>query len=137
MLLCKRIIPERDKQRLIDAANRARTSWVTYAPYLDHFRAELRRSEGVAPEHVPEDMITLNSRFELTDSHTGQTSARTLVYPLERMSQDDVSALSPAGVALFGARVGDEVCWLTADGPETATIRRLIYQPEAAGDLHL
>jgi regulator of nucleoside diphosphate kinase len=131
------MIPERDKERLIDAVNQARNSWVTYAPYLDHFRSELRRAEGVAAEQVPEDMITLNSRFELTDSQTGQTSARTLVYPLERMSKGEVSALSPAGVALFGARVGDEVCWLTPDGPAAATIRRLIYQPEAAGDLHL
>jgi hypothetical protein len=38
------------------------------------------------------------------------------------------------GMALYGARVGEEVCWMSAKGPEVATVQRLIYQPESAGD---
>jgi transcription elongation GreA/GreB family factor len=37
------------------------------------------------------------------------------------------------GAALLGARVGEEVCWISADGPETAKVERLLYQPESAG----
>jgi hypothetical protein len=37
------------------------------------------------------------------------------------------------GMAVYGARVGDEVCWMSPAGPEVATITELFYQPEAAG----
>jgi transcription elongation GreA/GreB family factor len=39
-------------------------------------------------------------------------------------------------MALYGARVGEEVCWMSTAGPEVATVHRLIYQPEAAGHHH-
>lgn len=138
MLLCNRIVPIHDKRKLTAAIERARSSWLTYAPYLDCFRAELRRSEGVPPDQVPGDMITMNSRFAMSEPTEGGEISYTLVYPdQEARHAGRVSALSPMGVALFGARVGDEVCWPSANGPEVATIRRVIYQPESAGDHHL
>ena len=138
MLPCTRIVSANDIQSLIPAIERARSSWLTYAPCLDSFRAGLRRSRVVPSSNVPSDVITMNSRFALLDPRADGAICYTLVYPEEEAPQQGkVSVLSPMGMALLGARVGDEVCWISANGPEVATVERLVYQPESAGSFHL
>jgi regulator of nucleoside diphosphate kinase len=136
MLLCEPIASVNDKDKVMAALDTARESWLTYAPYLDFFRAELRRARAMAPTEVPDDMITMNSRFAIANPRTGDGAITyTLVYPEEESLQHGkLSVLSPMGMALFGARVGDEVFWISASGPEVARVQRLLYQPEAAGD---
>lgn len=126
-----------DRERLLGVLDNALSSWVTYAPYLESFRGKLRRSRPVSIEEVPGDVITMNSRFVLHDRRDDQTHIYTLVYPEDGALQDGkISVLSPMGMALHGAKVGDEVCWLSTVGPEVATVTRLLYQPEAAGHRH-
>jgi regulator of nucleoside diphosphate kinase len=123
-----------DKERLLQAVDQALSSWVTHAPYLDFFRRRLRLSRTVVADEVPEDVITMNSRFALRDDHAGDTVCYTLVYPEDEAPHDGrLSVLSPLGMALYGAMVGEEVRWLSASGPRVATVKRLLYQPEAAG----
>ena len=127
--------PAKDKERLIDTVDQALDSWATYAPYLNFFGSKLRRSHALPAHEVPADVITMNSRFALRNEETGDTVCYTLVYPEdEAPHRGRLSVLSPMGMALYGARVGDAVCWRSAKGPEVATVQRLIYQPEAAGD---
>src|SRR4051812_5693818 len=127
-----------DRNRLIDAADRAANSWDTFALSLDWFRRELRRSPAVPPADVPPDMITMNTRFALHDPRSDETICYTLAYPeTAAPAQGRLSVLSPMGMALFGAHVGDEVCWISSTGPEVGTVRRVLYQPEAAGHRHL
>ena len=136
MLVCNnKVVSVRDTERLEAAIDRARSSWVTYAPFLDSFRSQLRKAQGVPPAGVPQDMITMNSRFAVLDPRTGESVCYTLVYPEhEAREQGKLSVLSPMGTELLGARVGERVSWLTADGPESGVVQRLLYQPEAAGD---
>lgn len=135
MLLCQRIMSVHDNRKLAAAVDRERSSWLTYAPYLDFFRAELRRARAVPPAEVPGDVITMNSRFAVTDPRTGQAICYTLAYPdASAPERGRLSVLSPMGMALYGARVGDEVCWTSPAGPEVARVARLLYQPEAAGN---
>ena len=126
--------PSNDKERLLKALDEALGSWATYAPFLEFFRSRMRQSKAVAPDEVPADVITMNSRFALRDDQTGETVRYTLVYPeQEAPHAGRHSVLSPMGMALYGARVGEEVCWMSSSGPAVATVERLIYQPEAAG----
>src|SRR5436305_14425165 len=81
MLLCTKVISARDGERLSAEIDRARSSWLTYAPYLDLFRSELRRAQAVPPAEVPDDAVTMNSRFAARDAGTGETICYTLVYP--------------------------------------------------------
>jgi len=137
MLLETRRAPANDKERLIDSVDKALESWATYAPYLEFFRRQVRRSRGVAAEEVPDDVITMSSRFVLRDDHSGEIAAYTLVYPEdEALTHGKVSVLSPMGMALYGARVGADVCWMSSGGPRVATVRRLLYQPEAEARDH-
>jgi regulator of nucleoside diphosphate kinase len=135
LLSSTRIVSAADRERLIPVVDRALHSWLTYAPYLDLFRRDLRRIRAVPPAEVPPDVITMNSRFVLEVPHDDGPVAYTLVYPEEESPQlGKVSVLSPMGTALLGARTGEEVCWIAPDGPVAGTVRRMLYQPEAAGD---
>jgi len=126
-----------DRERLLNTVSRAMSSWVTYAPSLFSFRRRLRGSQAVPAEDVPNDLITMNSRFALQDNHTGDTLCYSLVYPEDEAPHaGKLSVLSPMGMVLFGAKVGDEVCWTSADGPQVATVMKLLYQPESAGHHH-
>jgi regulator of nucleoside diphosphate kinase len=134
MFPAARILSAIDSERLLPAIERARSSWLTFAPYLDSFGAELRRSQVLPPAEVPADVITMNSRFSLLASRADGAICYTLVYPGEEAPrQGKVSVMTPMGTALLGARVGEEVHWVSADGPEVGTVERLLYQPEASG----
>jgi len=137
MLLNTQMTSVSDRERLLDAVSRALSSWATYAPYLNFFRERLRRSRAVPTEDVPGDVITMNSRFALRDEKTGDTISYTLVYPEEEAPHEGkLSVLSPMGMVLYGAKVGEEVCWVSASGPQVATVKKLLYQPESAGHRH-
>jgi regulator of nucleoside diphosphate kinase len=137
-LLNKRITSAADSHKLVAAVDRARRSWWDYVPYLDLFRGQLRRARVVPPGEVPEDVITMNSRFAVVDPQEDTATCYTLVYPEEAAPlRGKVSVLSPMGMALLGARVGEEVFWMSSDGPRVGKVRHLLYQPEAARDFHL
>ena len=137
MLLATQKTSVIDKERLLQVVNGSLSSWTTYAPYLDFFWRRLRHSLPVPAEEVPHDVITMNSRFALGDDRDGGTTSYTLVYPEDEAPHlGHVSVLSPMGIALYGAKVGDKVCWMSASGPEVATVEEMTYQPEAAGHHH-
>jgi len=134
MLLSTQMTSVSDRERLLESVNRALSSWVTYAPYLISFRRQLQSSRTVPTEELSGDAITMNSRFALRDEHTGDSICYTLVYPEEDAPHDGkLSVLSPMGMVLYGAKVGEEVCWMSAAGPQVATVEKLFYQPESAG----
>lgn len=136
MLMNRKIVSDDDNERLVAAVAEARSSWITYAPCVDYFGGELRRARVLPPSDVPPDVITMHSRFTLGFPKTGEVGRYTLVYPNEEaLPRGMISVLSPMGQALLGARVGDEVTWMTSIGWELATVEGLLHQPEAAGRL--
>ena len=137
-MLCDVIITDSDKARVIERIREARSAWSTYAPLLDWFRTGLDDVEAVPPQQVPDDVITMNSRFTVMDLRSGETISYTLVFPEdESLERGKLGVLSPMGMALLGARVGDVARWQGSGGPGSAEVLRVLYQPEAAGDRHL
>jgi regulator of nucleoside diphosphate kinase len=138
MLFSQAIVSDSDKERVIERIRLARSSWTTYAPLLDWFRGGLDDVQAVLPAEMPDDVITMNSRFAVMDLRTGESISYTLVYPeAEAIESGKLCVLSPMGMALLGARVGDILHWNGASGPGSAEVLRLLYQPEAAGDHNL
>ncbi len=133
---CEQLVSINDRERLRDRLKDARRHWSTYAPFLDHFRTELDDAHAVAPSEIPENRLTMNSRFEVMDLRTCNTASYTLVYPEdESLEERKLSVFSPMGMMMLGARVGDIVRWNGTTGPQVMEILRLVYQPEAAGHL--
>jgi regulator of nucleoside diphosphate kinase len=135
MIASQMIVTIRDKSRLVEAIQAARSSWRTYAPYLDSLYASLRHADVVPPQEVPPDVITMNSRFEITDLRSEEVEAYTLVYPdQEHVGPHTMSVLSPSGVAFLGARLGELIRWFDGEEPRLSKVTEIIYQPESAGD---
>jgi regulator of nucleoside diphosphate kinase len=96
---------------------------------------ELERAEVVAPEEIPPDVITMNSRVRLTDLERGETLEYTLVFPHEAdYDAGKISILAPIGTALLGYRVGHVIEWPVPAGVRRLRVEAILYQPEAAGD---
>lgn len=88
----------------------------------------------VTSQETPKSLVTMNSIVELLDTSSGQSRQVTLAYPADcGYISDGVSVLDPLGLKLLGGEVGEFV----SDGPRRFQITKIVYQPEAAGALHL
>jgi len=106
--------------------------------HLRHLERELDRSELVRSEDVPPDVVTMNSRVRIRDLDSAEEKVFTLVFPGGRAdAADGVSVLSPLGTAVLGFRVGNIIRWNVSGRVLNLKVEELLYQPEAAGDLHL
>lgn len=61
-----------------------------------------------------------------------------LMFPEDAtVASEGVSILAPLGTAILGCRTGDEIRLASPTGYRTLRIQEVVYQPEAAGHLHL
>ena len=68
----------------------------------------------------------------------GATREFQLCYPKDMTgSPDQLSVLAPVGAALLGLSAGQVIDWPLPDGGHTRlTVLDVVWQPEAAGELH-
>ena len=94
---------------------------------------ELERAEIVAPDAVPPDVITMNSRAELLDLDTGERMEFTVVFPDEAdLAEGKISILAPVGTGMLGYRVGDTFERRAPYGMRRLKVIDVTFQPEAA-----
>jgi regulator of nucleoside diphosphate kinase len=99
---------------------------------------ELSRAVVVPSEQIPPDVVTMRSRVRLLDLDDGSTHEYTLVYPDEAdLAAGKISIVAPVAAAIIGCREGDEVEWDVPGGRRRFKVDAVLYQPEAAGDIHL
>lgn len=95
--------------------------------------AELERAMIIAPEAVPPDVITLNSRAELLDLDANERMEFTIVLPHEAdLLENKISVLAPVGTGMLGYREGDVFKQPTPLGARRLKVLRVHFQPEAA-----
>ena len=128
-------VTSQDKQRLQDLLAVTASSGPRQQGDWKALAEELRRAVVVEPDEVPPDVITMNSRAELSDLETGETVTFTLVFPQDAyLEEDKISVLAPIGAGMLGYRVGDQFEWNVPQGVRRMKVTRVHYQPEAAGD---
>lgn len=97
---------------------------------------EISRAQVVDIEKLPQNVITMNSKALL--HLNGEEMEVSLVYPNEaNVAEDKLSILSPIGTAILGYSEGDNIKWEVPSGTAAINIKKILYQPEAAGDYHL
>lgn len=100
--------------------------------------AVLSHAFVVAPQLVAPDIVTMNSQVLYEHGHKARASVARLVYSDRTRQGNRVPVLSPLGVALLGARVGQTVLWSSANRQvRRLRVTGLPYQPERAGDFQL
>lgn len=134
----KILVTRQDMDRLRDLLRKTRDPLGMERPYLETLSAELDRAQVVPIEGIDPDVVTMNTTVRVRDRDSGRLMEVTLVYP-ERatLEADHISVLAPLGAALLGYRVGDDVSFEVPRGRCSYEIVEVMYQPEAAGDLHL
>jgi len=106
--------------------------------YLVGLKREITYSQILAPEQMPADVVTMNSRVRISDLSNGGAVTVTLVFPQEAdYEQKKVSLLAPLGAALLGCRAGEEIDYKAPGGSTRILIEEIVYQPEAAGEYSL
>ena len=128
-------VTSKDKQRLEDLLMVVEASDARKHGDLKALTEELHRAIIVDPKDVPSDVITMNSRAQMSDLGSGETVAFTLVFPSEaNIDEEKISVLAPIGAGMLGYRVGDEFAWNVPGGLRRMKVMKVEYQPEAAGD---
>ncbi len=104
----------------------------------EDLRKELNRAKVVDPKDIPNDVITLNSKFKLKDLDSGEEMIYTLVFPEDAdIYKNKLSIYAPMGIALIGYRVNDIIEWPVPGGVLRIKVLEILYQPEASGDFNL
>lgn len=128
-------ITEFDLQRLEDLIDGGKSRQQRDSKNLELLEEELLKAEVVDPHEIPADAVTMNSRVSLQDIESGELFEYTLVFPMDAdLNAGKISILAPIGTAMFGYRAGDKVSWPVPGGVRKLKIKKVLYQPEAAGD---
>jgi len=131
-------ITEFDLQRLNKLLRVAEHTDYRGSKYLDELRAELDCAQIVPSKAVSEEIVTMNSTVELLDPITRKEEIFTLVFPEDAdIGQGRISVLAPVDTAILGCKIGDSFELKVPAGKRRLKVKRILYQPEAAGDYHL
>jgi regulator of nucleoside diphosphate kinase len=131
-------ITELDKMRLEELIEVAEAVDGRHRQNLEALADELDKAEVVPSREVPPDVVTMNSKVVLRDIDTSEEMTYSLVFPRDaNLEAGAISVLAPVGTAILGYAVGDVIEWPVPSGIRRIRIERILYQPEAAGDLHL
>ena len=108
-------------------------------PGANALREELDRARITQSEQMPPDVVTMNSRIRFVVEPASREMEMTLVYPRDFTGRpDQLSVAAPAGIALLGLAIGQQIEWLASNGQTTrARIVDIAYQPERSGDFML
>ena len=106
------------------------------SPTMQHLEDELARADVVAPQDVPENVVTMNARVRITIAPARESTEITLVYPHDfRGDKGQVNVLAPVGAAILGLAEGQEIEWPQPDGHlMKVKIEKVLYQPEREGN---
>lgn len=131
-------ITQFDLQRLNKLLREAQHTDYRGSEYLAELRAELDRAQIVPSQEVSQEVVTMNSKVVLLDPATKKEETYTLVFPEDAdIGQGKISILAPIGTAMLGCEIGDTFESKIPTGKRRMKVKRIIYQPEAAGDYHL
>jgi regulator of nucleoside diphosphate kinase len=100
----------------------------------DFLLGELNRAIICAPDWVPDDVVTMNSRIAFKASDETEPETRVLVFP-DRYDPTGqaIPVLTPLGAALIGMAAGSTIDYRDRQGDVTSVhVERVLYQPEAA-----
>jgi len=128
-------ITEFDSRRLTTLVHNSRTDGSSTEEKLNQLQRLLERAEIVAPESIPANVVTMNSRLRLKDYKSGDDIVISLVFPndatVDKNFEDmKVSVLSPIGLSVFAREVGETVS-------EEIKVQEILFQPEAMGRFDL
>ena len=128
---------EKDYNRLIAAIKQLRMSAVGNSN-IKSLAENLKDAQVIPSDKTPEDLITMNSKVLLKRMDNNQDMEVSVVYHDDAdIKSKKVSVFAPMGIALLGKREQQVINCNLPNGNISYMVSKLLYQPEAAGDLNL
>ncbi|HOW88092.1 MAG TPA: GreA/GreB family elongation factor [Candidatus Omnitrophota bacterium] len=135
---CKKQVSKSDLDRLTEAIRIAREIGDGKGIVLGRLLKALRDAEIMPSSKMPKNIVTMNSAGKILWLDTQEVRLFWLGFP-EALNHDGnkVSIFSSLGIALLGARVGEDAAQEVPTGHRLFKVIKLLYQPEAKKDYHL
>lgn len=131
-------VTDADLTRLESMIRSLRTVGEPFRGQVNELREHVRRARLVRAKEVEPDVVTMNSRVRVRDVESGRVETFTLAYHGEAgMFGDRLTVLSPLGIRVLGARVGDILEWDVPHGVRRLVVERILYQPETEKEFEL
>ena len=128
---------DKDYNRLIAAIKQLRLSAYGNAN-IKNLAERLKEAKVIPSAKTPEDLITMNSKVLLKRMDNNQVVEVSVVYHDDAdIKSKKVSVFAPMGMAILGKREQQIINCHLPNGYISYMVSKLIYQPEAAGDLNL
>lgn len=102
---------------------------------FEAFAKKIESATLIDSTSVPDNLVTMNSRVRYQNLASEDEHIAVIVYPkYAHAGKENISVLSPFGVALFGSLVGQEIEYASAGNVcNKLRILQILYQPEMAG----
>lgn len=102
-------------------------------PTLEFLAREIARAEIVPPERIRPDVVRLGSIVTFRELTSGRIMQRRLAPPTPGpIWEEDLSILTPFGVALIGLSVAQKISWETSEGRKlTLEVLEVLNPPES------
>jgi len=132
------ILAEQDRTRLLNAIERAASSWRTSAPYVNVLKERVLAAQLLQRWQLPQDRVALWDQVQLLHTRPIVRETVRLVLPWAHTpARGTLSVISPLGIDLLGAKAGETVQWFMDDGPRQALVEKVIREsppPESVFD---
>ncbi|GAB3543960.1 GreA/GreB family elongation factor [Spirosoma fluminis] len=132
------LLSKLDHQRLTERIVRSKTDPTLSRNQMTTLFQKVNEAALFEPTDIPANVVTMNSRVTIEYVNSRKTVDIQLVYPEEtNIQQNRISIFAPMATAILGRRENEQVGLNTPNGTVKIRIARILYQPEAAGDLSL
>ncbi|QEC51221.1 GreA/GreB family elongation factor [Anseongella ginsenosidimutans] len=129
-------VTDHDYKKLLQCLQDARYSSNVPTMAITKLGEELKKAVKVPSKKVTTNVVTMNSRVSIEDMETKREFELTIVYPANaNIAEKRVSVLAPIGTALLGYTEGSIVEWEMPNGMKRLLIKKILYQPEAHGNV--
>ncbi len=131
------ILNIKDYNRLIDAI-RLHSDTLKSKTNVRYLADNLKQAEIIPASKTPADLVTMNSTVLLKRLDDNKEITLSIVYHNNAdIKQQKISVFAPISAFVLGAKEQQIVDCSLPNGNVQYQIRKLLYQPEAAGDYHL
>ncbi len=132
-----RIFSKYDCERIQQACEKYEATDESERKLIDLLRQKLNRSKTVDPRKIKSNVVTMNSKFILTNLGNGKKEEYHLVYPDDSdTKKKKISVISGIGSQILGSTIGT-VVRENSGTEQYYLIESISYQPEASGHYHL
>lgn len=130
-----RNIASLDYIRLINQINSDIGQKEIPAENLHQLYLMLKSAHKVKSDHIPHDIVTMNSNVVIRYVQSGETKTVRIVYPgsqeTPEQGQESITAYNPLAISILGLKEHDVCFSRMGETEEPVMIDKILFQPEA------